>query len=86
MILLLLSGGGLAQLCYGARDAWLRSVARRNRISVPSLGGTDSTAGDRRLAIAAKSRPGGGTVFVVSRYRIDGQYGIPAPAQDTVHG
>jgi branched-chain amino acid transport system permease protein len=86
MLLLLVSGGGLAQVCYGVRDAWLRSVARRNRISVPSLGGTDDSAGGRRLAITAKSRPGGGTVFVATRYRIDGQYGIPAPAQDPAHG
>ena len=85
LVLLLLTGGGLAQVVYGARDAWLRAVARRNHISVPSLGETE-TAGDRRLAIAPKSRPGGGTVFVVPRYRIDGQYGIPAPAQDSVHG
>jgi branched-chain amino acid transport system permease protein len=83
LLLLLVTGGGLAQVAYGARDAWLRTVARRNRISVPSLGETEAAAGDRRLAIAPKSRPGGGTVFVVPRYRVDGQYGIPAPAQDS---
>jgi branched-chain amino acid transport system permease protein len=79
LLLLLLSRGGLAHVVYLLRDAWLRSIARRRRIAVPSLGETDGAAGDRTLAIAPKSRPGGGTVFVVPRYRVDGQYGIPAP-------
>ena len=86
LLLLLLTGGGLAQVAYAARDAWLRAIARRNRITVPSLGETDASAGDRRLAITPKSRPGGGTVFVVPRYRVDGQYGIPAPAPDGRRG
>ena len=89
VVLLLLSRGGLAQLLYAGRDAWLRSVARRHRIVVPSLGETDAAAGDRRLGIAPKARPGGGTVFVVPRYRLDGQYGIPSPAtppKEPAHG
>jgi branched-chain amino acid transport system permease protein len=90
LLLLVLSRGGLASAVYGARDAWLRSVARRHRISVASLGETDAAAVDRRLAIAPKARPGSGSIFVAPRYRLDGQYGIPAPAQDpageVVHG
>ena len=79
LVLLLLSRGGLAHAVYAVRDAWLRSVARRHRIDVPSLGETHSDAAERRLAIAPKTRSGGGTVYVVPRYRLDGQYGIPSP-------
>ena len=90
LVLLLLSRGGLAHAAYAVRDAWLRSVARRHRIEVPSLGETDVGDGERKLAIAPKTRPGGGSVYVVPRYRLDGQYGINAPvpsgAQEPVRG
>jgi branched-chain amino acid transport system permease protein len=84
--LLVLSRGGLAQLVYGVRDAWLRSVARRYRVAVPSLGEADAAARGRTLPIAPKTGPGGAAVFVVPRYRLDGQYGIPAPASEATHG
>jgi hypothetical protein len=79
LALLLLSRGGLAHAVYALRDSWLRSVARRHRIDVPSLGETTGAEGERRLAIAPKTRAGGGVVYVVPRYRLDGQYGIPSP-------
>ena len=90
LTLLLLSRGGLAHALYGVRDAWLRSVARRHRIDVPSLGRTAAAGDEQPLAITPKTRPGGGTVYVVPRYRLDGQYGVAAPVtavpQESVRG
>jgi ABC-type branched-subunit amino acid transport system permease subunit len=87
LALLILSRGGLMQALAGWRDSWLRSVARRHRLSVRSLGTDASDAATRRLAIAPKVRTGGATVFVVPRYRVDGQYGMtPPPPTDVSHG
>lgn len=77
LLLLLFSPGGLAQLFFGARDNWLRRIARRNRIVVPSLVADVAVVGDEeRVRLAPKTRPGGGTVFVPVRYQLPAQWAI----------
>jgi branched-chain amino acid transport system permease protein len=56
LVLLLFFPGGLGQLFYGARDAFLRSVARRRGVLVPSLV-ADSRV-DLELADAALAATG----------------------------
>jgi branched-chain amino acid transport system permease protein len=80
LLLLLLTRGGLAEVVVSGRDALLRATARRHRVLVPSLGvNAASLQAERRLAISPKTRPGGGTLFVVRRYRLD-----PPPDQDSI--
>ncbi len=74
VLLFIVAPGGLVQLAARARDAWLRRVASRARIEVPSL---VADRGDRGLTpISPKLRPGGGQAFVPSVYRIDGQWSV----------
>lgn len=75
LALLLFKPGGLAQIAFDARDDWLRRLARRNRILVPSLLGDVATYGQEEPApLAPKMRPGGGLVFVPVRYQLRGQW------------
>ena len=72
VIVLLFLPGGIGQGVYQLRDAYLRRVADRLHIDVPSLT-ADRRAGavSGRAPIEAKQRPGGGNVFVPVRYRLD---------------
>ena len=81
ILVLLFATGGLSEVVYGVRDNLLRAMARRRRISVPSLLSDDREEGDEpRLAIKPNRRGrAGGTVFIPPRYRLDDQYAIPAP-------
>ncbi len=85
VVLLMIATGGLAQVGFDTRDSLLRAVARRRKIVVPSLlaDARDAGLADVRLAITPKRRRGGGTEFVPARYRLDDQYGIPAPGAKT---
>ena len=67
VLLLLLAPGGLVQLAADVRDAWLRRVAKRHHLIVPSLL-ADSRPGvrDARVPLAPKAG-----AFVPRRYRID---------------
>lgn len=76
LLLLLFSPGGLAQLFFDARDAWLRRIARRLGISVPSLLADASQEGEERAPLAPKTGPGGGAIFVPSRYQLPAQWAI----------
>ncbi|MGI8794352.1 MAG: hypothetical protein ACR2H3_14460, partial [Acidimicrobiales bacterium] len=84
IVLLLFLPGGLGQGAYQLRDAFLRRVADRYRIDVPSLT-ADRRAGDRsdRAPIATKERAGGGRAFVPVRYRLDDNWIIPRAASST---
>lgn len=73
LVLLLVAPGGIAQLLLDIRDGVLRRIAQRHGIAVPSLDRTRSS--DRRTApIAAKTRSGGGEVFVPQRYALAGSW------------
>jgi len=71
--------GGLGAAGYRIRDAFLRRVAIRQRITVPSLMG-DRAATDPRAPIAANSRGDGSAVFVPTRYALNGQWKVQARA------
>jgi len=80
LLVLMLLPGGLGQGVFDIRDAILRRVARRNRIVVASLVADVRTAEgdiDEVSPIAPKIRPGGGTIFVPERYRLQGQWALP---------
>jgi len=74
VFLLLLVPGGFAQLALDARDAWLRRLAHRYNIAVPSLTGV--TAMGERAPIAPKLGPAGSSAFVPRRYQLDDQWRI----------
>lgn len=77
LVLLLYTPGGLAQLLVGARDGWLRKIARRNRVIVPSLLEDLRVEGIHdRAALAPKARPRGVEIFVPSRYELESQWAI----------
>jgi hypothetical protein len=75
LLLLLLAPGGLSQLLYDLRDVFLRRVATRYRINVPSLLGDRSVTLGAPSAIVPRTRPGGGTAFVPIRYALDDTQG-----------
>lgn len=65
VVLLLLAPGGLVQLAADGRDAWLRRVAKRHHMIVPSLlADTRPGATDARAALIPKAG-----AFVPRRYR-----------------
>jgi branched-chain amino acid transport system permease protein len=72
--LLLFLPGGLSEAFYGVRDAWLRRVAERYRIDVPSLIEDGGGRRGERARIAPKQRPGGAQIHVPVRYRLDDQW------------
>lgn len=69
LALLLLQPGGLSQTFFGLRDSWLRSLAHRRSIRVPSLTTELSLGRDSQRAPIAP-RSGGAGSFVPSRYRL----------------
>lgn len=81
--LLLFSPGGVGQAVFAARDSLLRRIARRNAIVVPSLvADQKQMQGDARSPIAPKLRPGGGSDFIATRYRLEEeQWAIGASAK-----
>jgi len=83
VLVLMIYPEGLAGLAFAARDAWLRRVAMRLRIMVPSLF-DDSKANplDSAAPIAPKLRPTGGAAFVPRRYELANQWAtFEGPAQ-----
>ena len=71
--------GGLGWMAYKLRDAWLRRVALRFRILVPSLIG--SWTGSDRAALAPK--PGTVPEPVPSRYRMPSRIGEAGSSQQS---
>ena len=81
--LLMFAPGGLNQVAYALRDAFLRRVADRHSINVPSLFG-DRGQGRGTAPLAPKTRRGGGTIFIPARYRMREQWALPKGGHD--HG
>jgi branched-chain amino acid transport system permease protein len=72
IVVLLLAPGGLVTAVYAARDAILRQIARRHRISVPSLEGPRAAGADPdRVLLPPLRRGSRGAVFVPVRYRLE---------------
>lgn len=84
LLLLLLLPGGLVQGVWNLRDAWLRRIASRYRIHVPSLVADGRDGGT--LPIVAKTRPSGGTLFIPSRYRLERQWMVDAEREKVTSG
>ncbi len=87
LIVLMLIPGGLSSLVFGLRDSLLRRVAKRYRILVPSLVADQKAEVllSERAAIAPKMRPGGGAVFVPSRYRLEDQWALGLTGETVLH-
>lgn len=78
VVILMFAPGGLAQIVFGLRDAWLRRLASRYRIDVPLLFGDRRVAEGATVPVRPKERPGGGAVFIPPRYRLDQQWMVAA--------
>jgi branched-chain amino acid transport system permease protein len=85
VLVVLFCPGGLAQLGASVRDAWLRRLAGRRRIPVPSLTG-DAEATGRRAPIAARRHTGGSEVYVPRRFTPAGQWLVEARQAELVEG
>ena len=83
---LLFAPGGLAQLAFDLRDAFLRRVAERYKIDVPSLFADRLPSKDRSAPIAAKQRPGGGSAFVPVRYVPADQWAVDLLKREHARG
>lgn len=80
ILVLMLFPGGLGALLFRVRDSFLRQVAVRRRIVVPSLladSGGD-TGRSALVPIAPRVRRGGGGVYVPRYYRVAATPGTPA--------
>jgi hypothetical protein len=85
VLVVLFCPGGLAQLGASVRDAWLRRLAGRRRIAVPSLTG-DAEGSGRRAPIAARRHTGGSEVYVPRRFTPAGQWLVEARQAELVEG
>lgn len=83
ILLLTVLPGGAIQGLFMARDAWLRRVASRYRISVPSLQ-SDRGEVDGMAPMLPKLRPTGGEMFIPHRFRLDGQWLVAARRRSKV--
>ena len=80
LALLLFFPGGLVRVLYGLRDAFLRRVASRNRIVVPSLlEDRDLDRGFDVAGLAPKVSRSGSTAFVPTRYALSHQWVVNIP-------
>lgn len=82
LIVLLFIPGGLGSLAFGLRDAFLRRVAIRNRIFVPSLL-ADYRVDDHMstVPLAPKYDAEGGVAKVERRYRLTSRIGTAGSSQ-----
>jgi branched-chain amino acid transport system permease protein len=85
IILLWVMPGGIVQGVFAVRDAWLRRVADRHRIHVPSLV-ADRGGIDGPIPMQPKVRASGGEMFIPERFRLTDQWLISArrAARETV--
>jgi branched-chain amino acid transport system permease protein len=83
---LLFAPGGLAQLAFDLRDAFLRRVAERYKIDVPSLFADRLRSKERSAPISAKQRPGGGSAFVPVRYAPADQWAVDLLQREHARG
>lgn len=75
LAVLLFYPGGLGAAVFAARDAWLRRIAIRDRIFVPSLVGDFRVLDGERVAIAPREEP------VPVTYRVESRIGVAGGSQ-----
>lgn len=86
IVVLLFYPSGLGGLVFAMRDAWLRRVAMRARINVPSLlGDRTGRPGDLDRAPLAKEGAGPGAEKIPVKYRIESSIGVRGESQQA-HG
>lgn len=73
LALLAFAPGGLSRIVWSVRDAWLRRLADRHRIVVPSLIADRATLG-ATLPVKPKLGPTGVPATIPPRYRLDEQW------------
>ena len=85
LLLLLFFPGGLGALAYSMRDSFLRRVAIRNRIMVPSLLADYKVVEGElpRVPLAPKFNDTGGTVIIPRKYRLKSRIGLAGASQAT---
>jgi branched-chain amino acid transport system permease protein len=83
IVILLFYPSGLGGLVFAMRDAWLRRVAMRQRIYVPSLVGDHRVLDGEhvRAALAPKDAGGDGRGGVEVKYRIPSAIGVRGESQ-----
>jgi branched-chain amino acid transport system permease protein len=79
VLLVVFMPGGLSELFFGLRDTWLRRVAERYHIDVPSLIEDRARRGER-ARIAPKQTGSGAQIHVPVRYRLDDQWTLEQAA------
>lgn len=88
LLILLFYPSGLGGLVFAGRDAWLRRVAMRSRIYVPSLVGDHRVLdGEHTKAVLAPKVPGGTRAEneVPAKYRVPSAIGVRGESQQA-HG
>lgn len=86
IVVLLFYPAGLGGLFFAVRDAWLRRIAMRARINVPSLlGDRTGRPGDLDRAPLAKDGTGPGAEKIPAKYRIESSIGVRGESQQA-HG
>jgi branched-chain amino acid transport system permease protein len=82
LLVLLFFPSGLSGVAFAVRDAWLRRIAIRERIWVPSLLGDFRLFGeDARVALAPKGDNGHREEEVPVRYRVKSRIGVAGESQ-----
>lgn len=81
LLVLMFFPGGLGSLAYRMRDAWLRRVAIRYHVHVPSLLGDRRLVEAVRVPLVPKLSPTGNDIEVPVRYRIRSRIGTAGASQ-----
>jgi branched-chain amino acid transport system permease protein len=83
LVVLMFFPGGIGSLAYRLRDAWLRRVAIRYRVFVPSLLGDRRLVESARAPLVPKLTPTGDEVAVPVRYRMRSRIRTAGASQRT---
>lgn len=81
VLLQALGSGGLASLLVAGRDAMLRRLATRERITVPSLVADTKDTGDTRTELTPKEATRGRGTYIPRRYALRSQWAMEFEAR-----
>jgi branched-chain amino acid transport system permease protein len=83
LAVVLMIPGGIAQALFDARDQFLRRLAHREGIDVPSLQGQAGTGADEAAPLLPRSEGTGADVYVPVRYRLADQWALKVSTGDS---
>jgi branched-chain amino acid transport system permease protein len=86
MVLMWVTPGGLSQLVFAIRDMWLRRVAVRHRIAVPSLLADGEAGAGGKIPIAPLGRIGRADEAAVPQYALPRQWLIRPEQEAAARG